>query len=85
LGILITDVEEALDKLIQETPSYVFPGEFTTDEAVERYRAEGDMASKWVIIKRLKALVDEGKLQRRKVNAGGKRIVLFSWIKQDEV
>ena len=79
--VMITDVEEALDKLIQDTPPLVRPGEFTTDQAVEKYRVAGDTASKNVVIWRLAKLVKEGKLQKRKVWMEGKRRTFFWWVK----
>ena len=79
--VMIADVEDALDKLIQDTPPQVRPGEFTVNQAVERYRAAGDMASKNVVIWRLAKLVKEGKLQRRKLWMEGKRRTFFWWVK----
>ena len=78
---MITDVEEALDKLIMDTSPQVRPGEFTVNQAVEWYRKYGDMASKNVVIWRLAKLVKEGKLQRRKLWLEGKRRTLFWWAK----
>lgn len=79
--ILITDTDEALDRLIQTKDRGRRSGEFTVSEAIARYKADGVVVSKGQMIQRLKRLRDKGKLGRRKVYFDGRRWTLFWWIK----